>query len=120
MIKFRKEDFTYTLRTPSYTADGIMIIGEFCYTFSVRGESANYLMNRYGLYFPNIEVTILNSRHCVGQAIDNIGRSQWFILLGDDFEELHNLLKEVMDIDKRNYEEYICNSDYYKKDSRWR
>ena len=36
----------------------------------------------------------------------------------DDVEELYNLLKPIIDIDLRNYEDYMCD-DWYRKDSRW-
>ena len=37
----------------------------------------------------------------------------------DDLKELLDILQEGVNLNMRNYEEYICNSDYYKKDSRW-
>ena len=36
----------------------------------------------------------------------------------DDIDELYNLLKPIMDIDMRNYEDYMCD-DWYRKDGRW-
>ena len=36
----------------------------------------------------------------------------------DDIEELYSLLKPIIDIDLRNYEDYMCD-DWYRKDSRW-
>ena len=36
----------------------------------------------------------------------------------DDIEELYNLLKPIMEMDMRNYEDYMCDN-WYKKDSRW-
>ena len=36
----------------------------------------------------------------------------------DDIEELYTLLKPIIDIDLRNYEDYMCD-DWYRKDGRW-
>lgn len=122
MINFWKEDFKYYLRTPSYFDEGKINIDEYYYHFKVRGESANYLINRYGLRLPNIRVSI-DSYEPIGTCgadSDNGLRGETADLYSDDLEELQTLLKDIMDIDKRNYEEYICNSDYYKKDSRWK
>lgn len=47
MIKFWQEDFNYVKRFGQV---------EFGYLFNVRGESANYLINKYQLEYPNVFV----------------------------------------------------------------
>ena len=114
LIKFWKEDFKYIKRRYSSEYD-------FCYTFSVRGESANYLMNKYDLCYPNVEVhlfTIDNSMSVTSKIDSGLKSDVTDIDDEEDTTELWSLLKEDIDIDQRNYEEYMCD-DWYKRDSRW-
>ena len=120
MIKFWKEDFKYIKRSP-YTHFFVEGFG-YVYTFSVRGESANYLMNKYNLNYPYIKVCVnyghnSASMRVVGETED---KSQFGAcdICGEDLAELVSLLKADIEIDLKNYEEYVCD-DWYRKDSRW-
>ena len=122
MIKFWKEDFRYIKRS-GYTHFFVEGFG-YCYTFSVRGESANYLINKYNVNYPYIKV-YLNYGHnaCTMHVVSETGDKSQFDscnINGEDLKELVSLLKEDVYNDLRNYEEWQCNSDYYKKDSRWK
>ena len=114
MVKFWKEDFKYINRryASSY---------EYCYTFSVRGESANYLMNKYDLCYPNVEVhlfTIDNSMTVTSKIDSGLKSDVTDIDNEEDLQELLFILQKDVDLDLKNYEDYICD-DGYKKDSRW-
>ena len=37
----------------------------------------------------------------------------------DDYEELNVILKRIIKQDLVNYEDYLCESEYFKRDSRW-
>ena len=120
MIKFWKEDFKYVERYGYYNSK---TGGEgLCYAFTVRGESANYLMNKYKLGYPNVSVYLYMDDNGIstGSKTDNKLKSD---LIGvndkEDTIELWSLLKEDIEIDQRNYEEYMCD-DWYKRDSRWK
>lgn len=113
MIKFWKEDFTYKERYESYYG--------YCYTFSVRGESANYLINKYNLEYPNIQVHLFTDDNTmtVGSKTDNKLKADIVDIDDEDLKELYSILQETIDLDIRNYQEYMCNDDY-KRDSRWK
>lgn len=120
MIKFWKEDFKYIKRSP-YTHFFVEGFG-YCYTFTVRGESANYLMNKYNINYPYIKVCIdyghnAASIRVIGET-ENASQFGSCDIHGEDLAELISLLKEDIEMDLINYEEYKCNDDY-KKDSRW-
>lgn len=111
MIKFWIQDFDYAKR--------LGYAEPFGYLFKVRGESANYLINKYELGFPNIFV------NCYSDKTIYIGSRKYDGKYGDccdceqdDIEELYNLLKPIIDVDMRNYEDYMCD-DWYRKDYRW-
>lgn len=95
----------------------------YCYTFSVRGESANYLMNKYNLKYPYIKVYLnYGHRACTSRVISETEDKSQFDdhnISGKDLKDLLYILQEEVKIDLVNDEEYRCNSDYYKKDSRW-
>lgn len=112
MIKFWEQDFDYIKR--------FGYIEPFGHLFGVRSESANYLINKYKLRYPKVLVNCYTDKIiyiCSSQYNDK--QSEYIQCNEEDVEELYNLLKPIINIDLRNYEEYICNSDWYKKDSRW-
>lgn len=113
MVKFWKEDFKYIKRFLSYYG--------YCYIFSVRGESANYLMNKYDLEYPNVYVNLFTDDNSmtVASKTENKLKSDVVDIDEEDSKKLLYLLQEDVDMDLTNYEEYICN-DIYKKDSRWK
>lgn len=118
MIKFWKEDIKYIKRR-NYNEN-------FSYHFSIRGESANYLINKYNLSlaFSNIAVHVYDNYNYIAittyiEGKDFHAESEPTILNNEDTEELFSLLKEFIKQDQREWEEYKCNSDYYKRDSRW-
>lgn len=118
MIKFWKEDFKYIRRSP-YTHYFVEGFG-YSYTFSVRGESANYLINKYDLDYPNIQVHLFTGDNSmtVTSRTDNKLNSDVDDINEDDIEELLAILQPIVDSDLRNYEEYMCNDDLHR-DSRW-
>lgn len=111
MIKFWSDDFEYTKRFG--TAE------PFGYLFRVRSESANYLMNKYQLNYQIVFVNCYMDKtiYIGSQQYDN-KRSDCCDCEADDIEELYNILKPIMDVDIRNYEEY-CYDPWYGKDDRW-
>lgn len=120
MIKFWKEDFKYTNRT-------IHIYGHlglpcYCYEFDVHGESANYLMNTYQLNYPYVHICLFTINNNI--LVSSRGKSKAELdhskeVKEEDLQELLSILQEEVNKDSVNYEEYLCNSDYYKRDSRW-
>lgn len=111
MIKFWLDNFKYTKR--------FGVTEPFGYLFSVCGESANYLINKYELLYPNVFV------NCYSDKTIYIGSRAVNDLKGDvcdcdenDVDELYNLLKPIINMDLKNYEEYLSD-DWYQKDSRW-
>ena len=114
MIKFWKDDFRYIKRI-NFTGGG------YIYIFSVRGESSNYLRNKYYLQFPNIQVNLftIDNSMSIGSKTNNKLHSDITDMEEEDTKELLSLLQENVDIDLINYEEYICN-DIYQRDTRWR
>lgn len=111
MIKFWLDDFDYTKR--------FGCVEPFGYLFNVRGESANYLINKYQLGYPKIFVNCyMDKTIYIGSKQYDGKKSDCCDCDEDDVEELYSLLKPIMDIDLRNYEDYMCD-DWYKKDSRW-
>ena len=114
MIKFWKEDFQYIERISSYYGD--------LYIFSVRGESANYLMNQYDLSYPNVQINLFTNDNTmtVGSKTDNKLKADCADIDDeDDLKELLSILQEEVSKDMSNYEEYMCDSEYNKRDSRW-
>ena len=102
MIKFWKADFSYEKR--------LGCSEPFGWLFCVRGESANYLMNRYGLSYPRVFV------NCYPYETIYIGSRRYDDMQSDcceceddDMEELFEVLKPIIDADMVNYEEKICN-----------
>ena len=121
VIKFWKEDFRYIERHSYYNNER----GDsgYYYTFTVRGESANYLMNKYELSYPNVEVHLFadDNSMTVTSKIDN-GLNRDVVDIDDesDLKELLLILQEEVRIDHINYEEYMCDAEYNKYDSRWK
>jgi hypothetical protein len=113
MIKFWKEDFTYVKRLDCS-------IGGYIYIFSVRGESSNYLRNKYDLEYQNIYVNVFNRFEGITVGSENEKlQADIADMEEEDENELLPLLQEEIEIDLRNYEEYLCN-DIYPRDARWR
>lgn len=114
MIKFWKEDFEYISR--------LDLSGAYLYTFFVRGESANYLINHYNLEF--FEKCIVfcfmpdKSLSISGVKEDGNGTKQ-YVCHEEDREKLYEAVKDQISADLRNYEEYMCD-DWYHRDSRWK
>ena len=80
-------------------------------------------MNKYYLGYPNVRVnlfTVDNSMSVGSRANNNLQSDIADIDDCDDLVELLDILKGEIYIDQINYEEWQCNSDYYKKDSRWK
>lgn len=114
MIKFWKDDFKYIERLETWNG--------LCYRFSVCGESSNYLMNTYQLKYPNITVHFYitdKSMSIRNKSNDGLNIHSTDIE-DDDYEELLNILQEEVRIDQINYEEYLCDSEYNTRDSRWK
>ena len=111
MIKFWAADFEYIKRLGK--------IRPFEYLFYVRGESANYLMNKYKLSCSKVYVdySLDKTIYIGGRANDNAAYD-WRYCNWDDIDELYGILEPIMNMDMRNYEEYIAD-DWYKRDSRW-
>ncbi len=89
MIKFWKDDFRYTGRYEIYH-------GHYCYAFAVRGESSNYLRNRYYLQYPNIQVNLFtedNSMSVISKIAPNI-KVDIADMEEEDVKELLPLLQE--------------------------
>ena len=111
MIKFWSNDFDYTKRFGS--------VEPFGYLFNVRGESANYLINKYELNYQKVFVYYhMDKTIYIGSRQYGDKQSDYYGCEESDIEELSNILKPIIDIDLCNYEEYMCD-DWYKKDSRW-
>ena len=112
-MKFWKEDFKYIQRS------GISFSEGFSYTFSVRGESANYLINEYGLFGENVKVHVFSKDYItVTSSNSKFQMSDCASIEDEDTYELMYILQEFINRDQRNWEEYLCN-DWYKKDDRW-
>lgn len=113
MIKFWKEDFTYVKRLDCS-------IGGYIYIFSVRGESSNYLRNKYDLTYPNIHVNVftIDNSMTIGSKNEKL-QADITDMEEEDVNELLPLLQKDIEMDLRNYEEYMCN-DIYPRDTRWR
>ena len=121
MVKFWKEDFRYIQRS-GYTHFFVEGFG-YCYKFSVRGESANYLMNKYNLKYPYVKIYLNYGHNAASIRVISETEDEFQFdacdINGKDLDELLFILQEDIENDLRNYEEWQCNSDYYKKDSRW-
>ena len=111
MIKFFIDDFNYEKR--------FGVTEPFGYLFNVRGESANYLRNKYELDYQKIFVNCYTDKTIyVGSRQYDNTLSECCECYQDDIEELYNILKPIIDVDMRNYEEYCCDH-WYGKDDRW-
>lgn len=111
MIKFWMDDFEYIKRFGN--------MRPFEYQFYVRGESANYLMNKYKLINGKIVVDCSSDeRIYIGSYTNDNTSYGWKYCQDDDIDELYGILEPIMNMDMRNYEEYMAD-DWYKKDSRW-
>ena len=86
MIKFWKEDFRYVERY-EYGLD------VYRYVFTVRGESANYLMNKYDLGYPNITVNLFTDDNSMSVASKANNGLQSDVTDIDDIDDLAELLK---------------------------
>ena len=116
MIKFWKEDFKYIKRTGWSTSDGY----EFQYHFSVKGESFNYLFNKYGLEYPNMEVHVFSGNSATVTTRNNDNKKSDVADIDEgDIEELMSILREDIEMDQHCWEEYRCDSEYYMWDDRW-
>lgn len=118
MIKFYREDVKYIKRT---AWAGFNYAHEHQYHFSVRSESANYLINKYGLYGKDVELhyfsddyITVTSKHPYEDT-----KSDAAEIDEEDMQELLTILLEDIKRDQAEWEEYICNSDYYMWDTRW-
>ena len=121
MVKFFKEDFKYIERHGYYNND--CGDGGYCYSFSVCGESANYLINKYGLEYSNVRVNLFTDDNSmtVGSKTNNKLKADCMKIDDtDDLTELLFILQEDIRIDQINYEEYLCDAEYNKYDSRWK
>lgn len=121
MVKFWKEDFKYIKRS-RYILFFLEGFG-YRYTFSVRGESANYLINKYNLLYPNVKICVNHGHEARTLYVMSETESMNIydiheVIDGEDAVELAHLLEEEIVADLINYEEYRC-GDWYKKDSRW-
>ena len=113
MIKFWKDDFKYIKRT------GVSFSEGFRYTFSVYGESANYLINEYGLFGENVKIHVFSKDHItVTSSNSKFQMSDCANISDEDICELMYVLQEDICMDQRNWEDYLCD-DWFKKDSRW-
>lgn len=111
MIKFWLDDFKYT--------DRFGTTKPFGYYFQVRGESSNYLINKYQLNYPNVFVNCYSDETIyIGSRAINDLKGDVCDCEEDDIDELYNLLEPIMSMDMRNYEDYLAD-DWYQKDSRW-
>lgn len=111
MVKFWTSDFEYIKRFGN--------VRPFNYKFKVRGESANYLMNKYRLVGNKVFVGCSSDETIyIGSCVDDGTSYGWKHCNDDDIDELYGILEPIMNMDMRNYEEYIAD-DWYKKDDRW-
>ena len=111
MIKFWSDDFKYIKRFGN--------VEPFGYLFKVRGESANYLINKYQLDYPNVFVNCyLDKTIYVGSRSNDNLTSDVCDCEDGDIDELYIVLKPFITIDMCNYEEYLAD-DWYQKDDRW-
>lgn len=111
MIKFWTDDFKYTKR--------FGVKQPFGYLFNVRGESANYLINKYRLSYPNVFVNCYSDELIyIGSRANNDMSGDCCDCEEDDVDDLYGVLEPTMNMDIRNYEEYMAD-DWYRKDSRW-
>lgn len=89
MIKFWKDDFRY-VKKMGYN------LYEYIYVFNVRGESSNYLRNKYSLQYPNIEVNLFTEDNSisVGSYKEYSFDRDITDMEEDDVKELLPLLQE--------------------------
>lgn len=110
MIKFWKQDFRYIKR---YREPGA-----FLYIFAVTGESCNYLINKYNLNYPEVNVSCINGEIFVNSHTYDKKYAECCDCDENDIEELYSILKSFIDIDMINWNEYIAD-DFYTRDDRW-
>ena len=111
MIKFWSDDFEYVKRFGASEPFG--------YLFYVRSDSANYLINKYYLNYQRVFVNCyMDKTIYIGSGQYNGKQSECCECHPNDIEELYNILKPIMDVDMRNYEEYRCDP-WCGKDDRW-
>lgn len=118
MIKFYKEDIKYIKRTGWA---GLNYTYKYQYHFSVRGESANYLINAYGLFGKDVELHYFSDDYVTvtSKNPNNSTESDVTEINKEDIDELLNILLEDIKEDLRQWEEYCCDSEYYMWDTRW-
>ena len=99
MVKFKKEDFKYVSRV--YIAcDLYMNKCGYYYIFSVVGESANYLKNKYSLQNINIEVNLFADNSMRICSYKEHSRDKDIVYMAkEDVKELLPLLQEDMNLD---------------------
>ena len=117
MKKFFREDIKYVERT-NWT--GFHYTCEHQYHFSVRGESANYLINKYNLFGKDVKIHYFDDTYITVTSHDPKG-SQTDVaeIDSEDIKELMLILQEDIQQDQRQWEEYVCDSEYYMWDTRW-
>ena len=86
MIKFWSNDFDYTKR--------LGCVEPFGYLFNVRGESANYLINKYQLSYPKIFVNCYMDKttYIGSRKYDNTGSD----CCNCDEDDIEELLKSIL------------------------
>jgi hypothetical protein len=102
MVKFWTQDFQYISRS-EYTHFFFEGFG-YCYKFYAKGESANYLMNKYSLKYPYINI-YLNYGHnaasirVVSETEDKTQFDAYDINNREDLNELLTILETHIDVD---------------------
>lgn len=116
-MKFYKEDIKYIKRT---SRSGFDYTYEYQYHFSVRGESSNYLINKYWLFGKDVEIHYISNDYITVTSKNPYNNTESDVSDVDpqDMEELNIILEECIRNDLRNWEEYKCN-DCYAWDTRW-
>ena len=120
MVKFWKRDVCYIKR------DVVSFYPNwYRYAFRVRSDTENYLIRKYGLSYNNTFLSVIYecdnqdiTIYIISRSGDN-QNSETVDCEADDYEELRNIVKEFIKDDLVNYEEYVCDADYYEPDSRW-
>lgn len=101
MVKFWKEDFRYINRSP-YTHFFVEGFG-YCYKFSVRGESANYLMNKYNLKYPYVKIYLSYGHNAASIRVISETEDEFQFdacdISREDLDELLNILETHIDVD---------------------
>lgn len=117
MIKFYKEDIKYIRRT---SWAGFNYTYEHQYHFSVISESANYLINKYNLFGKDVEIHYFDNYYITVTSKNPYGIETDVADIDPvDINELLLILMEYIKQDQREWEEYMCDSEYYMWDDRW-